>query len=108
MTIIAIIAFIVLIILIVAKFVGILIFVMIFYLTGWFSRIVYELDHRRPVLYLIPNQNILGNLPVVCCAPVFGGGGGKTEVYDLPVFGVLSAGIVLYTIYECVPAVKPD
>ncbi len=29
------------------------------------SRIVYELDHRKPVLYVIPIQNILGKLPLV-------------------------------------------
>ena len=29
------------------------------------SQIVYELDHRKPVLYVIPIENILGKLPVV-------------------------------------------
>ncbi len=29
------------------------------------SRIVYELDHRKPVFYVIPIQTILGTLPVV-------------------------------------------
>ena len=29
------------------------------------SQIVYELDHRKPVLYFIPIENILGKLPVV-------------------------------------------
>ena len=29
------------------------------------SQILYELDHRKPVLYVIPIQNILGKLPVV-------------------------------------------
>ncbi len=67
----AIIAFIVLIILIIAIIVIILIFVSIFYLTGWLKsigcqwRILYKLDNRRPVLYVIPIQNILGNLQVV-------------------------------------------
>ena len=28
-------------------------------------KIVYELDHRKPVLYVIPIENILGKLPVV-------------------------------------------
>ena len=36
---------------------------------GWLdsigSRIVYELDHRNPILYVIPIQSILGKLPVV-------------------------------------------
>ena len=40
-------------------------------ITGWLksvgSQILYELDHRKPVLYVIPIQNILGKLPV---APV--------------------------------------
>ena len=38
-------------------------------IAGWLksigSQIVYELDHRKPVLYVIPIQNILGKLPVV-------------------------------------------
>ena len=29
------------------------------------SVIVYELDYRKPVLYVIPIQSILGKLPVV-------------------------------------------
>ncbi len=29
------------------------------------SRIIYELDHRKPVLYVILIQGILGKLPVV-------------------------------------------
>jgi hypothetical protein len=29
------------------------------------SRIVYELDHRKPILYVIPVESILGKLPVV-------------------------------------------
>ena len=29
------------------------------------SQILYELDHRNPVLYVIPIQSILGKLPVV-------------------------------------------
>ena len=29
------------------------------------SQIVYELDHRKPVLYVIPIENIVGKLPVV-------------------------------------------
>ena len=40
----------------------------LFYL-GWLnaigSRILYELDHRNPILYVIPIQSILGKLPVV-------------------------------------------
>jgi hypothetical protein len=36
---------------------------------GWLdsigSRIVYELDHRKPILYVIPVENILGKLPLV-------------------------------------------
>jgi hypothetical protein len=38
---------------------------------GWLnsvgSRILYELDHRKPVLYVIPIQNIIGKL---CLVPV--------------------------------------
>ncbi len=38
-------------------------------ITGWLksigSRVVYELDHRKPVLYVIPIEHILGKLPVV-------------------------------------------
>jgi hypothetical protein len=41
----------------------------IFFCTGWLesigSRVVYELDYRKPVLYVIPIQSILGKLPVV-------------------------------------------
>ncbi len=37
--------------------------------TGWLSpssgRVVYELDRRKPVLFVIPIENILGKLPVV-------------------------------------------
>ena len=29
------------------------------------SRVVYELDYRKPVLYVIPIQSILGKLAVV-------------------------------------------
>ena len=29
------------------------------------SRVVYELDHRKPVLYVIPIEHILGKLPEV-------------------------------------------
>ncbi len=29
------------------------------------SRVVYELDYKNPVLYVIPIQSILGKLPVV-------------------------------------------
>ncbi len=36
---------------------------------GWLksvgSQIVYELDHKKPVLYVIPIEHILGKLPVV-------------------------------------------
>ena len=36
---------------------------------GWLksigSQIVYELDHKKPVLYVIPVENILGKLPLV-------------------------------------------
>ncbi len=38
-------------------------------MTGWLksigSQILYELDHTKPVLYVIPIDNILGKLPVV-------------------------------------------
>ncbi len=37
--------------------------------TGWLnsigSRVVYERDHRKPVLYVIPIEHILGKLPIV-------------------------------------------
>jgi len=37
--------------------------------SGWLgsigSRVVYELDHKNPILYVIPIQSILGKLPVV-------------------------------------------
>ena len=40
----------------------------IFFCTGWLesigSRVVYELDYRKPVLYVIPIQSILGKLVV--------------------------------------------
>lgn len=29
------------------------------------SRILYELDHKKPILYVLPIENILGRLPVV-------------------------------------------
>ena len=36
---------------------------------GWLesvgSRVVYELDYKKPVLYIMPIQSILGKLPVV-------------------------------------------
>ena len=36
---------------------------------GWIlsvgSRILYELDYKKPVLYVIPIQSIMGKLPVV-------------------------------------------
>ena len=36
---------------------------------GWLesvgSRVVYELDYKKPILYVIPIQSILGKLPVV-------------------------------------------
>jgi hypothetical protein len=38
-------------------------------IAGWLksvgSQILYELDHRKPVLYVIPIQNFLWKLPVV-------------------------------------------
>ena len=38
-------------------------------IAGWLKlvgyQIVYEFDHRKPILYVIPIQNILGKLPVV-------------------------------------------
>jgi hypothetical protein len=40
-----------------------------FHYSGWLesvgSRIVYKLEYRNPVLYVIPIQSILGKLPVV-------------------------------------------
>ena len=40
-----------------------------FVLAGWLksigSQILYELDHRKPVLYVIPVEHILGKLPLV-------------------------------------------
>ena len=39
------------------------------FLVGWLesvgSRVVYELDYKKPILYVIPIQSILGKLPVV-------------------------------------------
>ena len=39
------------------------------FLVGWLesvgSRVVYELDYKKPVLYIIPIQSVLGKLPVV-------------------------------------------
>ena len=39
------------------------------FVLGWLesvgSRVVYELDYKKPVLYVIPIQSILGKLPVV-------------------------------------------
>ncbi len=39
------------------------------FLVGWLesvrSRVVYELDYKKPVLFVIPIQSILGKLPVV-------------------------------------------
>ncbi len=36
---------------------------------GWLksvgSQIIYELDHKKPVLHVIPIEHILGKLPVV-------------------------------------------
>ena len=29
------------------------------------SRILFELDHKKPILYVLPIENILGTLPVV-------------------------------------------
>ena len=40
-----------------------------FLLAGWLesvgSRVVYELDYKKPILYVIPIQSILGKLPLV-------------------------------------------
>ncbi len=39
------------------------------YYEGWLksvgSQIIYELDHKKPVLYVIPIEHILSKLPVV-------------------------------------------
>jgi hypothetical protein len=39
------------------------------FLVGWLesvgSRVVYELDYKKPILYVVPIQSILGNLPLV-------------------------------------------
>ena len=36
---------------------------------GWLesvgSRVLYELDYKKPILYVVPIQSILGKLPVV-------------------------------------------
>jgi hypothetical protein len=38
-------------------------------LAGWLkligSQILYELDHRKPVLYVVPVDHVLGKLPLV-------------------------------------------
>ncbi len=40
-----------------------------FFCKGWLesigSRVVYELDYKKPILYVSPIQSILGKLPVV-------------------------------------------
>ncbi len=40
-----------------------------FFCKGWLesigSQMVYELDYKKPILYVIPIQSILGKLPVV-------------------------------------------
>jgi hypothetical protein len=39
------------------------------FLVGWLesvgSRVVYEVDYKKPILYVIPIQSILGKLPLV-------------------------------------------
>ena len=39
------------------------------FVVGWLesvgSRVVYELDYKKPVLYVVPIQSILGKLPLV-------------------------------------------
>ena len=39
------------------------------FVVGWLesvgSRVVYELDYKKPILYVVPIQSILGKLPVV-------------------------------------------
>ncbi len=39
------------------------------FFVGWLesvgSRVVYELDYKKPILYVVPIQNILGKLPLV-------------------------------------------
>ncbi len=39
------------------------------FVVGWFesvgSRVVYELDYKKPILYVVPIESILGKLPVV-------------------------------------------
>ena len=39
------------------------------FLLGWLasvgSRVVYELDYKKPILYVVPIQNILGKLSLV-------------------------------------------
>jgi hypothetical protein len=41
----------------------------LFCFAGWLksvgSRVVYELDYKKPILYVIPIQSILGKLPLV-------------------------------------------
>jgi hypothetical protein len=41
----------------------------IMFLAGWLksngSQILYELDHRKPIMYVIPIENILGKLLLV-------------------------------------------
>jgi hypothetical protein len=48
--------------------------------------------------------NSCGPKRVLCNC--FREGGGKMELFDLPGFCVLLAGIALYNFYECVPVVK--
>jgi hypothetical protein len=41
----------------------------LFFLVGWLesveSRVEYELDYKKPILYVIPIQSVLGKLPLV-------------------------------------------
>ncbi len=43
--------------------------IVVCFLVGWLesvgSRVVYELDYKKPILYVVPIQSILGKLPLV-------------------------------------------
>ena len=49
--------------------IAIMLIIAFFRFIGWLesvgSRVLYELDYKKPILYVIPIQSILGKLPVV-------------------------------------------
>ena len=49
--------------------ISIIAIILIWFYVGWLesvgSRVVYELDYKKPILYVVPIQSILGKLPLV-------------------------------------------